>query len=491
HPRADGQPLARFLADLRRFTGSRESRDHRSLRQSRAVLQAEQRRRPQTPGGEAPGRHEAAAQMRRSRRRVPPGALLSESLRRPAHSARGRRASERHDPLRQGPQDFGARPQLQSSRRGQPLCRRRQLLCVFRGGEPGAHHHGECPARGRSLARKAERMRTLALLLSICFWAHAADRVTSRPLVHAVDSIGITVSDLDRSVEFFSKVLSFEKVSEAELTGVDYERLQGVFGLRTRVARMKLDEESIELTEYLAPRGRPIPDSRSNDRWFQHIAIITSDMDRAYALLRQNKIQHASSGPQTLPEWNKNAAGIKAFYFKDPDGHSLEILQFPAGKGDAKWHRTDKLFLGVDHTAIVVSDTEASLKFYRDALGLRIVGESENYGTEQEHLNNVFGARLRITSLRAASGGPGIEFLEYLAPRDGRPAPADARASDLFHWQTTLIVNTADSFAKRLLTENSRLVSPGVVTLTEKSLGFSKGLLSRDPDGHVMALVEK
>jgi len=54
-----------------------------------------------------------------------------------------------------------------------------------------------------------------------------------------------------------------------------------------------------------------------------------------------------------------------------------------------------------------------------------------------------------------------------------------------------LIVNTADSFAKRLLVDNSRLVSPGVVSLNDKSLGFSKGLLARDPDGHVMALLER
>src|SRR6188474_937290 len=308
-----------------------------------------------------------------------------------------------------------------------------------------------------------------------------------------VDAIGMTVSDMDRSIDFYSKVLSFEKISDVEVTGEDYERLQGVFGLRMRVVRMRLGEELIELTEYLAPKGRPVPvDSRSNDRWFQHIAIITSDMDKAYARLRENKVEHASTGPQRLPDWNKNAGGIKAFYFRDPDKHWLEILQFPEGKGDAKWHRAgDKLFLGIDHTAIVVSNTEASLKFYRDVLGLSIAGTSENYGTEQEHLNNVFGARLRITSLRAGSGGPGIEFLEYLAPRDGRPAPGDERASDVFHWQTTLVVNTADSFAKRLLAENSRLVSPGVVTLSEKSLGFSKGLLTRDPDGHVMALIER
>ena len=312
------------------------------------------------------------------------------------------------------------------------------------------------------------------------------------PIVEQVGAIGMTVSDMDASVEFYAKVLSFEKVSDVEVAGEDYERLQGVFGVRMRVVRMKLGDEFIELTEYLTPKGRPVPvDSRSNDRWFQHIAIITSDMEKAYALLRQNKVEHASTGPQRLPDWNKNAGGIKAFYFRDPDKHWLEILQFPSDKGDQRWQRNDKLFLGIDHTAIVVGDTEASLKFYRDILGLRVAGASENYGTEQEHLNNVFGARLRITSLRAGSGGPGIEFLEYLAPRDGRATPADARSTDLFHWQTTLVVNTTDLFAKKLFAGNSRFVSSGVVTLSEKYLGFSKGLLARDPDGHVMALVER
>ena len=315
----------------------------------------------------------------------------------------------------------------------------------------------------------------------------------SAPAVERVSAVGMTVSDMDRSIEFYSKVLSFEKVSDIEVTGEDYERLEGVFGLRMRVVRMTLGDECIELTEYLAPRGRPVPvDSRSNDSWFQHIAIITSDMEKAYARLRENRVEHASTGPQRLPDWNKNAAGIKAFYFRDPDKHWLEILQFPEGKGDAKWHRaSDKLFLGIDHTAIVVSNTEASLKFYRDVLGLSIAGMSENYGTEQEHLNNVFGARLRITSLRAVSGGPGIEFLEYLAPRDGRPAPGDERASDLFHWQTTLVVGDLDRVAQSLITQSFRFVSPGAVALRERQLGFARGLLARDPDGHVMALIEK
>src|SRR5207245_2823582 len=280
------------------------------------------------------------------------------------------------------------------------------------------------------------------------------------PLVQGVDAIGITVSDMDRAMEFYSKVLTFEKISDTEIAGENYEHLEGVFGLRMRVVRMRLGDEFIELTEYLAPKGRPIPaDSRSNDRWFQHVAIIVSDMDKAYRWLRQNKVEHASSGPQRLPDWNKSAGGIKAFYFKDPDEHPIEILEFPEGKGDPKWHRgSERLFLGIDHTAIAVSDTDTSLKFYRDLLGLRVAGESENYGTEQEHLNNVFGAHLRITALRAPTV-PGIELLEYLSPRDGRPFPVDEHANDLVHRETILMTPDADAAASQLSAARVRFVS--------------------------------
>src|SRR6516164_2291084 len=276
----------------------------------------------------------------------------------------------------------------------------------------------------------------------------AKDQAPTTTEVEAVLSVGMTVHDMERSVEFYSKVLSFEKVSDVEVAGTEHERLTGVFGLRMRVVRMKLGEEFLDLTEFLAPRGRPMPlDSRSNDRWFQHVAITVRDMDEAYRQLRKHKVAHASSGPQRLPDWNKEAGGIKAFYFRDPDGHYLEILQFPPDKGDARWHKkTDKLFLGIDHTAIVVADTEASLRFYQDRLGMKVVGKSENFGTEQEHLANVFGARLRITSLRAAKG-PGLELLEYLTPRDGRPAPPDSRANDLWHWQLRLHTAKTDQMA--------------------------------------------
>src|SRR6266702_2924085 len=326
------------------------------------------------------------------------------------------------------------------------------------------------------------KFRSHTKILVVALLALCSASISAQSPQVAVESIGMTVSDMDRSVEFYS-ALTFQKVSDIEVLGEQYEHLEGVFGARMRIVRMQLGNEFVDLTEYLAPRGRPIPlDSRSNDLWFQHIAIVVRNMDQAFEKLRALKVQFVSTGPQTLPPSLTAAAGIKAFYFRDPDQHNLEVIYFPPGKGDPRWQeKTDKLFLGIDHTAIGISNTEASLKFYRDLLGLRKVGEGENFGTEQEHLNQVFGAHLLITAMRPASG-PGIEFLEYLTPRDGRPRPADVRANDIVHWQTMIQMDEVDLMAKKLHHAHVRFVSPGVVTMPKDQAGFSKGVVVSDPD---------
>ena len=307
----------------------------------------------------------------------------------------------------------------------------------------------------------------------------------------AVESVGMTVSDMDHAVEFYS-ALTFQKVSDIEVLGDEFEHLEGVFGARMRIVRMQLGNEYLDLTQYLAPPGRPIPaDSRSNDLWFQHVAIVVRDMDQAFEKLRALKVRFVSTGPQTLPPSIKSAAGIKAFYFRDPDHHNLEIIYFPPGKGDPRWQeKNDKLFLGIDHTAIGISNTDASFKFYGDLLGLRKAGESENFGTEQEHLNQVFGAHLRITGMRAASG-PGIEFLEYLTPRDGRARPSDFHANDIVHWQTMIATDDLDLLAKKLRDAGVRFISTGVVVVPKGKAGFAKGALVSDPDRHSVLLVQK
>ncbi|MBI2016386.1 MAG: VOC family protein, partial [Candidatus Rokubacteria bacterium] len=106
-----------------------------------------------------------------------------------------------------------------------------------------------------------------------------------------VEAIGITVADMDRSVRFYSTVLFFEKVSDAEVRGGEHEALEGVPGARLRVVRMRLGDELVELRQWRAPTGRPLPaDSRSHDRWFQHLALVVNDMDQAYLWLRRHQV---------------------------------------------------------------------------------------------------------------------------------------------------------------------------------------------------------
>ena len=275
----------------------------------------------------------------------------------------------------------------------------------------------------------------------VCGLLLAASSGFAAPAIGSVDRVIIPVSRLDRAVAFYT-ALSFVATSPDISSGL-------VLGL---------GRETIEL---VPGGGRPIPfDSRSNDRWFQHLAIVVSDIERAYPVVLQAGAVAISAGPQLLPAWNPNAGGIRAGYLRDPDGHPLELIQFPPGKGDARWQDRDQLFLGIDHSAIVAGDTERSLAFYRDRLGLRIAGTSENWGVEQERLSAVPKAHLRITALRAANG-LGIELLDYLMPRDGRPMPADTRPGDI--WAEEIVLRA------------------GQVPIPEERW--------RDPDGHALRIV--
>src|SRR5882724_13146249 len=306
----------------------------------------------------------------------------------------------------------------------------------------------------------------MPLAKAALFLLLAALTLSAQAGVREVGAIGLTVGDLDRELMFYTNTLPFELVSISEASGREQNALLGLSDVKLRVAMLKLGDERITLTEHLVNKGRPIPaDSQSYDHWFQHIAIVVRDMDRAYEQLRQHRVKHVSTAPQTLPVWNKGAAGIKAFYFRDPEDHVLEIIFFPPGKGDPKWQQAGtNIFLGIDHTAIVVSDTDKSLAFYRDLLGLRVAGESENFGVEQEHLNQVFGARLRISALRAEKG-PGIEFLEYVSPPGGRALPENAKANDLIFWHTDLLADEINGLGLRLHDRGTRFVSAPSVRL--------------------------
>ncbi len=344
--------------------------------------------------------------------------------------------------------------------------------------------------RPRPTGIAARLLLTLALLTSPI----ATVAAEGAPIaIERLAMIGFTVADMDRSVAFYSGVLGFEKVADFRVNGPPYDQLEGVFGANLRIVHLKLGEQIVELTQYVSPPdGRPIPvPSRSNDVWFEHMAIVVSDMAKAYEVLQRHQVRQISPEPQTIPPSNVPAAGIKALKFRDPDDHDLELLWFPPGKGAPRWHQAgNRLFLGIDHTAITVSDSDASLAFYRDLLGMKVVGGSLNTGLTQAYLDNVFGARVRVTAVSPPDEPPHVEFLDYETPPGGRPMPLDTEANDLWHWQTSLVVADVAAAADALRAAGVRFVSPDVIAVPDAGLGFSKAIMVLDPDGHAMRLVQ-
>lgn len=170
--------------------------------------------------------------------------------------------------------------------------------------------------------------------------------------------------------------------------------------------------------------GRPYP-SRSDaaSLWFQHLALVVVDIAAAHAQLR-DAAPISRHGPQQLPP---ASGGAKAFKFRDPDGHPLELLEFPAGKSPAIWRKRSvlpgQIALGIDHTAISVGNMAASKRFYAH-LGLVPKPGTLNQGPAQQDLDDLQDVRVAVAPMRPqAVGTPHLELLAYEVPR-GEIGPA-------------------------------------------------------------------
>jgi catechol 2,3-dioxygenase-like lactoylglutathione lyase family enzyme len=214
----------------------------------------------------------------------------------------------------------------------------------------------------------------------------------------------------------------------------DCEPANGSVDVITRVG-LRLGEQRIGLLE---PRRRGAPYPPSVPGWssyFQHIAIVVADMTDAYAqlLAQAGWTPISTAGPQRLPE---ASGGVTAFKFRDPEGHPLELLWFAPGHAPAQWRRFsgDGLFLGIDHSAVSVADTDRSGSFYGQ-LGLKRTGGSYNAGVEQARLDDVSQPSVQVTALSPSDRPtPHVELLSYRGDfsRPTQPlAPQDIAATRL------------------------------------------------------------
>jgi catechol 2,3-dioxygenase-like lactoylglutathione lyase family enzyme len=255
---------------------------------------------------------------------------------------------------------------------------------------------------------------------------------------------------------------------------------------------LRLGEEILQIWGWPPGACAPYPDSwGGNDHWFQHICLVTDDLTSRVQVLAPDQLGVISSAPQRLPDWNQAAAGIEAFKFKDPEGHPLELLQFPPDKGDPRWHQDHQLDgrpKGFDHSAISIACTDESLAFYRDVLGFHVKGQCVNSGIEQDQMDGLDNTRVAITALGPQSGAMGVEFLNYQSPTGGRNRSSPLW-SDLCDRKLLLKAKNLHGLHETLIPRKDINFCSPIVPLEPSLFGAPYGFSVRDPDQHSIVLV--
>jgi catechol 2,3-dioxygenase-like lactoylglutathione lyase family enzyme len=300
------------------------------------------------------------------------------------------------------------------------------------------------------------------------------------PALLAIERIGLTVGDLNAAQAFYADALGFRTTALETREGDAFCALTGLADAHAQAAVMWLGNQTLELLQFETP-GQPYPNPRAaNDPWFQHFAIAVRDMDTAFARVSRHAQQPISTGgPQRLPPSTGN---VTAYKFRDPDGHPLELSYAPQSPWADDPNSSSMATLGIDHSALAVADLDASLSFYTEGLGLRLAAPALNQGPEQSALDGLDGPIVDIATLFPRDAGPHIELLHYRTPKT-LAAPRRTDVNDIAAVRLVLRVVALDAFAQRLAA--AAVLSDGIVTTPH-----DRRFLLRDPDGHLLELVE-
>ena len=302
-----------------------------------------------------------------------------------------------------------------------------------------------------------------------------------------IDRVTLVVSDLDRAEDDYVRTFGCSVEERADIEPA-LTRVLCIRQARGRRSLLRLGRERIELLEFTDSAGRPYPpDSTSTDLWFQHMAIVVNDMTHAHQRVVANRRFRPISreGPVRLPD---SSGGATAFKFRDHDGHPLELLAFPGGRIPGEWRNANGTgpFLGVDHTAIAVSDSASSASFFRSVFGFSVGTRTENRGPEQADLDDVEDVHVSVTQLAPSLPAPRLELLHYHVGTR-RPIPPGTASNDIVATHSVLQVASLDATAAALARRGTPLTGDDLMILHS---GLRAALVS-GPDGHRFLVEER
>jgi len=140
-------------------------------------------------------------------------------------------------------------------------------------------------------------------------------------MVHGLEHVGLSVSDLERSLAFYRDFIGMKVVLEVDFLDGRIEKITGICGAKCKVVHLKLGNTVLELFQYYSPVGKPIPPGQLQcDNGFTHIGFSVTDIHMHVEQLKRQGIRMLGDLTEIRP-------GAWVVYFHGPDGEVCEFRQ--------------------------------------------------------------------------------------------------------------------------------------------------------------------
>ena len=219
------------------------------------------------------------------------------------------------------------------------------------------------------------RVASLAVVIVVASAAWGAGVKPARPRVLGISHVAFQVSDLGAARAFYEVFLGYRARPVAP----------GKDGPTEPLLVPVNDRQYVELRPGLPP---------GEDR-LDHVALETDDVEAMRRYL-------AARGIDVPAHAEKDRAGNRSFTVRDPEGHSLELVQPPRQAWLASSRAADPVSRRILHAGILIGDLDEATRFYGDALGFTETWRGSSSGIV-----------LSWTNMRVPEGTDYLEFMLY------------------------------------------------------------------------------
>lgn len=137
-----------------------------------------------------------------------------------------------------------------------------------------------------------------------------------------MNHMSFTVSNLEKSIDFYHKILGLDLVNKSERDSAFSEKVTGIQGAKLIIAYLQTSNCAVELIQYLSPQGVKL-DTKTCNIGSAHVCFIVDEFLKMVEKMKKNNVKLASK-PAIIPAGpNKGKAVL---YFEDNDSNTIEII---------------------------------------------------------------------------------------------------------------------------------------------------------------------